>query len=149
MFQKRMTIQAVDPLTGIWTKGKVLGIDGDTAIVTWPGYDSQYDCEMLINNDKMRLSEQERRLPSRTMRGRFSGVSQGEKVRAVGRTKTMIASINDPFKGEVCNFLCILYTYCIFIRNPLFYKKPGEGPISKSFYFQPKIACFWFQKFLI
>ena len=99
MYKVKSAIQAIDPITGIWTKAKVIQVTGDGNLkVTWPGFSSRYDC--IIKKKEARIPTQERQIQDRNTRKKFSEMCKGEAV--LDQTKKrFVVQVNDPFNGEV------------------------------------------------
>jgi len=95
-----MWVQAVDPVTGIWTKAVITTVQNEEVKITWPGFDSIYDC--WFKKTDLRLPQEKRSLSKRHIGETCRDLCRGNVIKDIGRGKTFIVQVNDPFKGEVC-----------------------------------------------
>ena len=103
MFKLRTSIQAIDPLVGIWCAGKIIERKPGSCHVTWTYYSSKYD--RSVDEKLVRYSVPQRCLMWRgaitkedfPFFGHPSELQRGDLIHDKTRKCDLEVMINDPF----------------------------------------------------
>ena len=108
MFRQNSLLQAIDLLTGVRTKAKVIReTNEDFVEVTWSGFSKQYN--YTLKKSFTMEDVEERPLP-RMKRKDFAFLLKEDIIDDM-RGKRSRVMVNDPFKGEVTIILIFLQAF--------------------------------------